>query len=366
MPVTVEASNGGAAITGLSASNFALTLGTTPLDVTSVSASSTEAGVYNVTFTVPDTSVTSGEALTFAVNGVTDTASTVSGVTINSTAVPTAATLSAPNSSSVTFNGATDMSVDGLSSLSPSSTYVLGTLTLTNASGNPLVGLPSSDFSATYGTSTTNLVSGVQATGDSYELAITTPSALSSTATAFAITVDGTAMTASTTYTIAAPQAVSYNSSVQFPTGNVENQLVAGKTYTISATLEDAYGNAVSGLTASNFAIGESATASPTTVSTALPLVGTPTVTAGSTAGSYTIAFVPSTTSATSEYLGLVVNSQSNASISTDTDTVAGSSTGLTVIARTASSSTSVAAAAQTLTAGVAQPVTFTFMDANG
>lgn len=316
IPVTVEDSNS-TAISGLTSSAFSVTYNGVPLSVTNVAAGSGK--IYNVTFTTPTATNTTGENLVVSVSG-TPSAS-VSGVTVQSASSLTmdavAWTLAATSYTSGSTTYTNIPATGGVLSLG--STYYLSAV-IPTAGGDPVLGLPVSDFAATLGSTSLTVSNAIQdlATAGTYNLIIQAPSTADTTAQPLTLKVDGVAQTiAAASYTTSPAQAASYNSSVTFPTGNAAGQLVAGQTYTITANVFDSSGIPITGLTSANFGIETSATqgtsqnhdpATYTPTLADLPIVTSAlSVTAGSTAGSYTITFEPKT-AANAAYMDLVVD----------------------------------------------------------
>jgi hypothetical protein len=341
------------AVTTLGQNAFSVSIGSLPLSITSVQETGATTGIYTVNFKAP-TSLVSAAALTVSANGVAS--SSAGNYSVVSVGTASSQSSWALNSATATTNNAvsTTLNFAGVSNagttLTSGTQYVLGTITVEDSSGNPVTGLASSAFTVTYGTSTTNLVSAMYTSSNTYTLVITAPTVASSSGQAFNVTVNGTSIPNPTTgdsFTINGAFPAVFNSSSTFPTGNSLNQLVAGQSYSINVNLMDQYGNPVAGLTAANFLVGETAsavseqtvavgTAASTVVSTALPVVSAATVTAGSTSGNYTVTFQPKTVSS-GEYLALVVDPAGTVSLTGTTDEtfIAGGATKVTVVPAT-------------------------------
>ncbi|MCI0183403.1 beta strand repeat-containing protein [Sulfoacidibacillus ferrooxidans] len=301
LPVTVADVNG-VPVSTLTSSDFGLQLGVTPVSVTSVTQSATTPGSYMVNFMLPS-SAESG-SLTVSANGID----------IGSSAV----TVSAPSAESLASATSTDIALD---TSAPTNTIALPSsgdalqeagsyatlVTLTGSSSAEFPYLTPSDFSVTYGSSTTNLVSSVvpvSAASNQYVVVFNAPTATMSTAQALNISVGGVSSTAGT-FTVSAPLSAS-NSSVQWMSGSA---LTAGQSVTVAATVEDANGNPVSTLGTSDFAVysGSSTT----------NLVSS--VAASSTAGQYDVTFVDDVASSTASPFTMYVNETGITGTSADT-----------------------------------------------
>ena len=299
----------------LTASNFSLSYNGSPVAITNVAYVS--GGVYSVTFTAPSALNSTGATLGINVAGNTTTASGVTVESLSSITPTLTVTSAAGASSSVTSGGVTYTAPSTTSAaLSMNSTYYLDTVVV--KSGSYFVfGLPSSSFTAAIGSgssaaplSVVTIVPDMATTGQ-YDLVAKTGSTAVTSGTNVYVTVNGVASNDSASYTVAIGTPVAYNSTIAYPTGNLANQLTHGQSYTITCTLADSKGVPVTGLQSYNFVVGTSTTSGAITLSSALPTSSTPTVTAGSTAGTYTITFTPSTVNSTASYLGVLVNTSS-------------------------------------------------------
>ena len=323
--ITANGANGGV-VPGLGIGDFTLKIGTTPISISSVTditQSGATMSTYNVTFTVPSTTMAATQ-LSLSVDGTAATG--LPSVSIaSSDAVATATT---PLGTSGKWTAApTDVTLpDGTTltaiadptggALSPSTSYLLTTVQAQDTTPDGIVGLTASDFKVTYGAGTANLVSNVVSYGDTYYVVITTPSTLSQTAQGFNLSVGADANVAESTatnYTIAGSQPSSFNSNISWPAVNSFGNLVAGQTDQITATLATASGTPMTGLTSSNFALGISTN---TNGSSATAFTGNLTVTAGANPGEYNISFEPlKTEAAGSYYLALTVDANATAAV---------------------------------------------------
>ncbi|AEJ42321.1 hypothetical protein TC41_0355 [Alicyclobacillus acidocaldarius subsp. acidocaldarius Tc-4-1] len=339
----------------LTSSDFSVELGNTPLSVTSVEPATT-AGYYTLTFTAPNTTVSTPETLTFTVGTAT---TSINDVTVENNISATASTVVSGGPSTTTWTeGST-------------ATF---TVNVENASGDPVLGLPTSTFDITLGNSS-NLVTSVTEDGGSYTVTVQAPNTVVTSAT-FSVSVDGVTITngvPTSSYNVVASEPATFNSSVTFPSGNALHELIAGQTYTITATLDNAQGNPVLGLTTSDFALGYT-TSSVTTTNGADTLPELPTssfAVTGNSNGTYTITFVPTSASSSAEYLALLVDSQGvttkGSSVSTSTSgAVFGDSTSLSVLPGAPEQLAVTAATATVSSTNSPDAVTVTLEDAYG
>jgi hypothetical protein len=293
VPVTVT---GGS--TNLGTSDFAISYNGTPVNVTAVSYDSTNS-VYDVTFTAPNTTNSTGANLVFSVDGIsTATNGTATGVTVEPlSAITIDSSLSWTHltTGSIT-SGSTTYNAPASQALTTSTPYYIGYVAPTYNS-NMILGIPASAFSATIGSTspaalTISAVVPSTTTLGRYGIAVTTGTS-TLTSSPINLTVDGVSASV-TGFTVGAGAAAAYNSTVTFTTGNAANQLQAGQQYTITANLEDASGNPVSGAVANDFAIAMDNANTQTVIANGATATGGVTqlsVAAGSTAGSYTITF---------------------------------------------------------------------------
>lgn len=298
VPVLVEDANGNS-ISGLGASNFAVSYGAAYASATQLSGFSVKdntanvPGQYLVTLTLPSTA-TSNTLYISANNtelgtGTAVTVAAVAAVAPTSNAATTteiAADSSAP--SGIVLAPATG------SALQAGQPYALTvSLAVTDQYLTP------SDFTVTYGSATTNLVQSVVSTGTAgqYLVIFNAPATASNVAQALNVNVASNSMTSTFSYSVQVPVSAT-SSSVTWFGGS---SLIAGQTgISFTANVVDAAGNPVTGLSTSDVQLQYGSTN-----------ITPSTVTAGSTSGQYTIMFTaPTSVNATPTPFKLVVNPQ--------------------------------------------------------
>jgi len=290
-------------VSNLTAGNFGVQLGTTNLPVTSVAATAT-AGQYNVTFTAPATTVSTGQTLAIYINGATVTSLEKSGVKVanvsgaNTTVTSSVSLTSSFPSTTYNSGNVSALTTSGAVTLDAGAYYAID-VAVNDGAGTPnaLSGLNQAAFNATLGSSSTNLVQDVAetATPGAYTVVIKAPSSISASS-ALAVSVAGATVTpaVSATYSIQAGALSASSSSISYPTTTA---LVAGNPVNLTVTAKDAAGNPLTGLstTSSNWKV----------------YVGTTAYTSSSLSvtnnndGTYTIALTPTTAAATAQSMSV-------------------------------------------------------------
>lgn len=320
--IVVEDTNGNP-VAGLASSafTFALSGGKSSGTFGAVTQTSTP-GTYTTTFTGGTAGTTS--TLTTTINGVQ--------LTTQPTIQVTPGPVSASNTT-VSFASSTDAS----------GTTDTITIAVEDADGNAISGLASSAFSMSLsGGTSTGTLSSVAATSTPGTYTATLTGVIAGTADTLALKVNTVAITEEPKVTVTPGTVGGGNSSVSFASSSV----ASGTTDTVTIVVEDAAGNAITGLASSAFVFSLGSGTSTGTFGT---------VSAASTPGTYTTTFTGAT-AGTASTLTLKINGvqlTSQPQVTVTTGSVSGTKS-------------TVSFASSTNTSGTTDAVTIVVEDAGG